>query len=168
MGRVFEKRKYKMFARYDRMAKGFTRAGKEISIAVKLGGADPQAILNEDMPEDLCARFYNRYETTREEILDNVYRHAKPNRYLAGFSKFAYQNQKEEAILSLLVKCFEAFLDNQIVKYTQAKNCKLHLTGSVAFYYSNLIRPIAESKGILIGTITENPIAGLTLYHLGE
>ena len=41
MGRVFEKRKYKMFARYDKMAKGFTRMGKEIAIAIKLGGADP-------------------------------------------------------------------------------------------------------------------------------
>jgi len=41
MGRVFEKRKYKMFARYDRMAKGFTRAGKEIAIAVKQGGPNP-------------------------------------------------------------------------------------------------------------------------------
>ena len=42
MGRIFEVRKSKMFARYDKMAKGFTRAGKEIAIAVKLGGADPQ------------------------------------------------------------------------------------------------------------------------------
>ncbi len=41
MGRVFEKRKYKMFARYDKMAKGFTRIGKEIAIAIKLGGGDP-------------------------------------------------------------------------------------------------------------------------------
>ena len=41
MGRVFEKRKYKMFARYDKMAKGFTRVGKEIAIAIKLGGGDP-------------------------------------------------------------------------------------------------------------------------------
>jgi YebC/PmpR family DNA-binding regulatory protein len=41
MGRVFEKRKYKMFARYDRMAKTFTRIGKEIAIAVKQGGPDP-------------------------------------------------------------------------------------------------------------------------------
>ncbi len=30
-----------MFARYDRMAKGFTRIGKEIAIAVKKSGADP-------------------------------------------------------------------------------------------------------------------------------
>jgi YebC/PmpR family DNA-binding regulatory protein len=41
MGRIFEKRKHKMFARYDRMAKTFTRIGKEIAIAVKQGGPDP-------------------------------------------------------------------------------------------------------------------------------
>lgn len=41
MGRIFEKRKHKMFARYDKMAKSFTRIGKEIAIAVKQGGADP-------------------------------------------------------------------------------------------------------------------------------
>ena len=41
MGRVFEKRKYKMFARFDKMAKGFTRIGKEIAIAIRLGGGDP-------------------------------------------------------------------------------------------------------------------------------
>lgn len=41
MGRIFEKRKHKMFARFDRMSKAFTRIGKEIAIAVKLGGADP-------------------------------------------------------------------------------------------------------------------------------
>ncbi len=38
MGRVFEKRKHKMFARFDRMAKAFTRIGKDIAIAVKQGG----------------------------------------------------------------------------------------------------------------------------------
>src|SRR6185295_14860078 len=38
MGRVFEKRKHKMFARFDKMAKTFTRIGKEIAIAVKQGG----------------------------------------------------------------------------------------------------------------------------------
>lgn len=40
MGRIFEVRKATMFARYDRMAKQFTRIGKEIAIAVKSGGAD--------------------------------------------------------------------------------------------------------------------------------
>ncbi len=41
MGRIFEKRKHKIFARMDRMAKAFTKIGKEIAMAVKQGGADP-------------------------------------------------------------------------------------------------------------------------------
>lgn len=41
MGRIFEVRKATMFARWDRMAKQFTRLGKEIDIAVKSGGPDP-------------------------------------------------------------------------------------------------------------------------------
>lgn len=42
MGRAFEYRKAAKFARWDRMAKQFTKAGREIAIAVKSGGADPE------------------------------------------------------------------------------------------------------------------------------
>lgn len=43
MGRIFEVRKSAMFARWDKMAKNFTRIGKEIVIAVKAGGPDPNS-----------------------------------------------------------------------------------------------------------------------------
>ena len=43
MGRIFEVRKSAMFARWDKMAKNFTRIGKEIVIAVKAGGSDPNS-----------------------------------------------------------------------------------------------------------------------------
>ena len=43
MGRVFEKRKHKMFARFDKMAKSFTKIGREIAIAVRLGGPAPES-----------------------------------------------------------------------------------------------------------------------------
>ena len=42
MGRIFEVRKSAMFARWDKMAKNFTRIGKEIAIAVKISGPDPE------------------------------------------------------------------------------------------------------------------------------
>lgn len=41
MGRAFEYRKARMFKRWDKMAKTFTRIGKEIVLAVKNGTADP-------------------------------------------------------------------------------------------------------------------------------
>ena len=82
MGRVFEKRKYKMFARYDRMAKGFTRAGKEIAIAVKLGGADPNgnsrlrlAIQNAkgiNMPKDRIEAAIKRASSKDEKGLEEI------------------------------------------------------------------------------------------------
>src|ERR1700748_2924543 len=40
MGRIFEVRKHAMFARWNRMAKQFTRVGKDIAIAVHAGDAE--------------------------------------------------------------------------------------------------------------------------------
>jgi YebC/PmpR family DNA-binding regulatory protein len=41
MGRAFEYRKARKFARWSKMAVQFTRIGKEIAMSVKAGGADP-------------------------------------------------------------------------------------------------------------------------------
>jgi YebC/PmpR family DNA-binding regulatory protein len=41
MGRIFETRKATMFKRWDKMAKAFTRIGKDLAIAVKAGGPSP-------------------------------------------------------------------------------------------------------------------------------
>jgi transcriptional/translational regulatory protein YebC/TACO1 len=43
MGRIFEVRKHAMFARWNRMAKQFHRVAKDINIAVKAGGPDPNS-----------------------------------------------------------------------------------------------------------------------------
>ncbi len=41
MGRAFEYRKATKFARWDKMAKEFTKAGRQIAMAVRDGGPDP-------------------------------------------------------------------------------------------------------------------------------
>ncbi len=41
MGRAFEKRKHTIFARMDRVAKQFSKVGKDIAMAVKAGGSSP-------------------------------------------------------------------------------------------------------------------------------
>jgi len=43
MGRIFETRKSTMMARWNRMAKAFTRIAKDITIAVKAGGPSPDS-----------------------------------------------------------------------------------------------------------------------------
>lgn len=43
MGRAFEYRKATKMARWDKMAKTFSKIGKDIAIAVKAGGPDPES-----------------------------------------------------------------------------------------------------------------------------
>lgn len=87
MGRIFEVRKSTMFARWDRMAKQFTRIGKEIAIAVKQGGGDPdnnpalrRCMLNAkavNMPKDrveaAIKRALGKDKTDYEEIVYEGY-----------------------------------------------------------------------------------------------
>ncbi|MBL0329236.1 MAG: N-acetylglucosamine kinase [Bacteroidetes bacterium] len=127
-----------------------------------------QAYLNQEMPKELSNRFYERFKLGKDEILDAVYKKPMPNTFLASFSKFIYQNLKEQFIIDLVAGCFNAFFDKHICKYPKYKEVKLSCTGSVAFYYSNILRAVALEKGVSIDTITETPIAGLTLYHLEE
>ncbi|NDC73000.1 MAG: YebC/PmpR family DNA-binding transcriptional regulator, partial [Sphingobacteriia bacterium] len=43
MGRAFEYRKARKFARWDKMSKTFTRIGREIAMSVKAGGPEPES-----------------------------------------------------------------------------------------------------------------------------
>jgi YebC/PmpR family DNA-binding regulatory protein len=82
MGRIFEKRKHKMFARFDRMAKAFTRIGKDIAIAVKNGGPHPEnnpklrmAIQNAkgaNMPKDRVEAAIKRASSKEEKDFQEV------------------------------------------------------------------------------------------------
>lgn len=127
-----------------------------------------QAFLNDEMPKEIADRFVSRFKLSKDNIIDAVYRQPMPNRFLASFSKFIYQNLKEQFIIDLVAGCFNQFFDKYICKYEKHKEVKLSCTGSVAFYYSNILRAVALEKGVSIDTITETPISGLTLYHLEE
>lgn len=82
MGRIFEKRKHKMFARYDKMAKAFTKIGREIAIAVRNGGPDPEynprlrvAIQNAkgvNMPKDRIDNAIKRASSKEEGNFDEI------------------------------------------------------------------------------------------------
>lgn len=124
-----------------------------------------QSYLNKAMPTDLSARFFERFKLSTNDILDAVYKKPMPNRFLASFSKFIYQNLKEQYVIDLVANCFEQFFDKHICKYEKHKELKLSCVGSVAFYYSNILRAVAVKKGVNIDIIIETPIAGLTLYH---
>ncbi|MBX3253632.1 MAG: YebC/PmpR family DNA-binding transcriptional regulator [Chitinophagaceae bacterium] len=82
MGRIFEVRKSTMFARWDKMAKQFSRIGKEIAIAVKAGGPDPntnpalrrcmQNAKSVNMPKDRVEAAIKRAQGKEMENYDEI------------------------------------------------------------------------------------------------
>jgi len=131
-----------------------------------LGKTFITAFLNDELPAAISERFKDRFKLSKDVIIDSVYKKPLPNRFLAGFSRFIYQNLKEQYMIDLVSGCFSEFFDKHICKYPQHRELKLSCAGSVAFYYSNILRAVAENKGVNIDTVVETPIAGLTLYHL--
>jgi glucosamine kinase len=118
-----------------------------------------------NMPEKLAAQFHARFPWTREEVLEKVYQQEKPGAFLASFAKFIFQHLKEPYCYKLVYNSFSAFYENNVMKYKGYKEMKVHFTGSIAFYFSDLLRQVANDKGITVKNILEGPIAGLTLYH---
>ena len=123
------------------------------------------AFLKRDMPADLSEKFAKRFEAEVATVLENVYRKPSPSRYIAGFSRFAFHHLKHPYIFRLVYKSFEDFFEKNVCKYENYQQYKVHFTGSIAFYYSNVLRQVANDKGLFVKNIVEAPIAGLTLYH---
>lgn len=84
MGRAFEFRKERKFKRWGNMARVFTRLGKEITIAAKQGGTDPngnprlrtliQTAKSENMPKDNIDRAIKRaVEKDQSDYKEIVY-----------------------------------------------------------------------------------------------
>jgi len=121
--------------------------------------------LRKDMPEELREKFIKRYNLDRTKILDKVYNQDKGGKYLAEFTKFIYDNINESYMHQLVYEGFKEFFSRNVLKYENYKNYKVHFTGGVAFYFNEILREVASDQGVLLQKITENPIAGLTLYH---
>ncbi len=130
-----------------------------------LGRRLVKAYLRRDLPKDIRGLFEKRFELTEDQFLLEVYQGKSPAQYLASFSKFLFHHRKNPFIYQLIYKEFELFFDEILKKYAGIENHKVAFSGSVAFYYSDILRQVGNDKGIVISNIVESPIAGLTLYH---
>lgn len=132
-----------------------TWLGKELLIA----------FMRKELPDDIRQKLIKRFDLTNEKVIENVYRIPSPSKYIAGFSKFIFQNLKHPYLFLLVHRGLTLFFEKNILQYTDYQQKQVHFTGSVAFYYANILRKVAEEKHVALRNITENPIAGLTLYH---
>lgn len=101
----------------------------------------------------------------REVILDNVYKNSVPAKYLASVSLFVSKHMQYADVMRVLEECFDTFFIQQINKYSNSKNYKVHTVGSIGYYYKDLIARIANKHGYEIGNVIQSPMEGLIDFH---
>ncbi len=133
---------------------------------VDIGKTFLKALLAKELPKEIEKSFNEKYNLSGNDILDAVYKQPLPNRFLAGFSEFVYQNLNHLIIERLVKKCFSSFFETNICKYSDYKNQQLHLIGSIAFVYQDILKEVAADYDVQIGKVLKQPIEELVKYHI--
>ncbi len=134
MGRIFEVRKGAMFARWDKMAKDFTRIGKEIAIAVKASGPDPDnnpALRRCYLNAKACNMPKDRVEAAIKRAM---------GKDTSSYEEIVYEGYAPHGV-AVLVECATdnttRSVANVRMHFTKGKGA-LGTSGSVAFTFTRM------------------------------
>ena len=120
--------------------------------------------LKKQLPKELREKFMEQYNLNIATILERVYHTTLPNRWLASFTPFLYENKENVEIKMLLKHCFTQFFQRNTMVYRRSW-LPIHVVGGVGLNFEAEIRETAESLGLSIGNIVESPMEGLIEYH---
>lgn len=137
--------------------------GDEGSGAV-LGRAFVGDCLKNLLPPEIREAFLEEYGLTPSMILDRVYREPFPNRFLAGLTPFMARHLDVPGIRTIVLKSFTAFFTRNVKQYDY-KRYPVHVTGSVGFYFREVLEEAARETGVCLGNIQQRPMEGLLRYH---
>lgn len=98
-------------------------------------------------------------------ILNKLYREPFPNRYLAQFVQLLVENRGHYMVENILEDCLNDFFHHHILKYRQSWKYPIHFTGSVAYFFKDIIEDICNQYELEIGKIEQSPMKGLMTYH---
>jgi len=130
-----------------------------------LGKKVVQYYLYNTFDPDLMDRFNAKYSTTSVEILDAVYKHPLPNRYLAGFVPFLVENRGHYMIENIIEDSFNDFFFNHVYKYRESWIMPIHFIGSVAYGFKDVLKDMCNSYELQLGRVLKNPMDGLVKFH---
>ena len=120
--------------------------------------------IKKQLPAAICEKFTKKYKLSLADILERVYHEPLPNRFLASFAPFLYENRKNADVHNLLIGCFKQFFQRNTMVYRRSW-LPIHIIGSIGMNFAQEIKETAESLGLSIGNIVESPMHGLIEYH---
>ncbi len=163
MGRIFEVRKSSMFARWDKMAKNFTRIGKEIAIAVKASGPDPNsnpALRRCYLNAKACGMPKDRVEAAIKRAM---------GKDTSNYEEVMYEGYAPHGIAVLVETATDnptRTVANVRMHFTKGQGA-LGTTGSVAFGFTHMAEFKIKGEGVNVDDL-EFELIDFGLEEIGE
>jgi len=117
---------------------------------------------------ELKQQFDAAYHLTHPEIYESMYSKLLPNRFLAGFCKFAHENKEHNYIKKIVKDSFNDFFINLVSRYPGYEKLSFNCVGSVGFNFKEILSDVALSYNMKIGKLIPFPIEDLVNYHLNK
>ena len=139
MGRAFEYRKARKFKRWGNMSRVFTRIGKEITMAAKAGGGDPetnprlrlliQNARSENMPKEKVERAIKRaFEKDLSDYKEIVYEGYAPHGIALVIETATDNNQRTVANIRSYFNKYGGSLGTQgMLDFMFDRKCSFHV-----------------------------------------
>jgi N-acetylglucosamine kinase-like BadF-type ATPase len=124
------------------------------------------AVLKKQVPDKVIKCFFDTYNLTRAEILENVYMKPFPNRFLGQFAKFISANIEVPELQEIITDSFDEFIKRNVIQYPEARTLSVNFTGSIAYHFRKYLEVLLIQNSLKTGIITLSPMENLVKYHL--
>ncbi|MFN8407582.1 MAG: N-acetylglucosamine kinase [Sphingobacteriaceae bacterium] len=116
------------------------------------------------MPSRLRRSFGNTYHLNKEIIVRHVYQESSPSSYLGSFAPFMSQHLDAPYIQHLIYSGFEKFINTNIRCFDNYNQYPCHFTGSIAYYFKDILHTVCLANRINIGQILHRPTERLAKF----
>ena len=107
---------------------------------------------------------YPEWDT--ERLIRFAYGPELKGAWLASFVPFMHRHMDSfPEMKSWVIEGFSLFIDQHLMRYTEAKQLPIHFTGSVAYFFQAQLSEALKLKGMKLGRIVRRPIEGLAAFH---
>jgi N-acetylglucosamine kinase-like BadF-type ATPase len=114
------------------------------------------------MPEELEFLFKKQFNLKEKSLIRKLYHSSTPNKYLAEFARFLFENEEYPFIKKLLIEGITKFVENHVLQYKEElKKVPLHFVGSIAYHAKDYIEEVLNKKGLKAASFIRRPIDNL-------
>ncbi|MDO5394852.1 MAG: hypothetical protein Q4F07_02675 [Bacteroidales bacterium] len=121
-------------------------------------------VLKELAPHHLIDEFYDRFHTTANVLMDDVYTNALPSRSLAKYAFFLHEHIDEPYVYELVYNSLSLFFARNIGSYDY-QDRPISFVGSTCMMFEDILRKAAADFGAIVGKCARYSMPGLVQYH---